>query len=125
MPRGRTAIDMTGQVFGRLTVIARAGSARTSTGTKALWRCQCLCGTERIVRRTCLISGNTGSCGCLGAELRRGEAHTASKLTENDVLEIRRRAIAGEGQRPLGRAFGISHSVIRDVATGKAWRHVA
>lgn len=63
---GRPAIDMVGQVFGRLTVIERAGSVRRSAGgTSAMWRCRCTCGGEHVTRRDNLLSGATQSCGCL------------------------------------------------------------
>jgi hypothetical protein len=55
--------DMTGQTFGRLTVIGYAGS--TSQGT-ACWSCRCECGKiVASVRGWCLRSGGTKSCGCL------------------------------------------------------------
>ena len=49
--RGHTAIDMTGQRFGRLTVVGRAPNRIyvTKDGTEhriAMWYCQCDCGSE-------------------------------------------------------------------------------
>ena len=55
--------DLTGEVFGWLTVLERAG-----TGEKyktALWRCRCHCGVEKAIVRGSLINGLTRSCGCL------------------------------------------------------------
>ena len=57
--------DLTGQKFGRLTVIERAG---TSKGRKALWLCKCECGNEKVIMGNNLKSGATMSCGCLGSE---------------------------------------------------------
>lgn len=57
---------MTGQAFGRLTVIERSGSFGCGKGRgQAIWRCSCECGGEVSVRRDHLVSGNTRSCGCL------------------------------------------------------------
>jgi hypothetical protein len=53
-------IDITGQTFGRLTAIERAGSR----GNHALWRCRCSCGQEAIVIGKLLRIGHTKSCGC-------------------------------------------------------------
>lgn len=53
-------IDITGQTFGRLTVLERAGSR----DRKALWRCRCSCGQDAIVIGKLLRSGHTKSCGC-------------------------------------------------------------
>lgn len=54
-------VDLTGQKFGRLTVVEYMG--KTDSGT-VLWKCRCDCGNEVIVRRNNLTSGNTNSCGC-------------------------------------------------------------
>lgn len=54
-------VDLTGQKFGKLTVIERAGS--TSHGA-AKWRCVCECGNETIVIGDSLRKGDTRSCGC-------------------------------------------------------------
>ena len=57
-------IDLTGQEFGRLTVVSRA----PNKGTKAAWNCVCSCGTAKIVRGRDLRNGHTQSCGCLSGE---------------------------------------------------------
>lgn len=59
-------IDLTGQRFGRLTVIERAG--KDCIG-QAMWRCQCDCGKITVVTGGNLRTGNTQSCGCYGHEL--------------------------------------------------------
>ena len=62
-PNAGPAIDLTGQVFGRLTAIEHV----TSKG----WRCRCECGTIKIVPGGNLRSGMTRSCGCLRRDLLR------------------------------------------------------
>jgi len=52
--------DLTGQVFGRLTVL---GAAYTKGG-RSYWKCRCECGTEKVIARSALVSGRTRSCGC-------------------------------------------------------------
>jgi len=64
------AIDLVGRVFGRLRVVARAGST-DSTPARPLWRCRCSCGSEAIVRAAYLLAGRTRSCGCLRIERAR------------------------------------------------------
>lgn len=54
-------IDLTGRVFGRLTV---AGPAGTRNG-RLHWRCRCVCGSTRDVSRDALTSGRQTGCGCL------------------------------------------------------------
>jgi hypothetical protein len=58
-----SAIDMTGQKYGRLTAIG----IDTSTG-KRLWRFACDCGTEKTINAAMVRSGKTSSCGCLRRE---------------------------------------------------------
>jgi len=58
----RKIIDLTGNVYGRLTVISYNGKTRDN---KSLWRCLCECGTIKITRSEFLRSGTTSSCGCL------------------------------------------------------------
>ena len=73
--------DLTGQRFGRWTVIAPAEKHKTGA---AQYMCRCDCGTEKILRRSSLTSGNTQSCGCLARERskQRGITHggTGSRL---------------------------------------------
>ena len=58
-------IDLTGKPFERWTVVCEAG--RDSRG-EVLWFCQCVCGTEKIIRGGVLRSGESRSCGCLQRE---------------------------------------------------------
>ncbi|KKM19997.1 hypothetical protein LCGC14_1649970 [marine sediment metagenome] len=55
-------IYLTGQKFGRLTVIKRAENSLTGLGR---WLCQCDCGGQSIVYSQDLRRGTTRSCGCL------------------------------------------------------------
>lgn len=59
-------IDLTGNVFGRLTVLGDVGK-RTKNG-KVLWHCLCECGTVTFVRTDHLKNGSITSCGCLNDE---------------------------------------------------------
>ena len=54
--------DLTGQRFGRLTVIKHTGSDKWRNST---WLCKCDCGNEVIISGRCLHNGTTKSCGCL------------------------------------------------------------
>lgn len=54
-------VDLTGQRFGRLTVI-RESKERLNGGVT--WLCRCDCGNEVIVRSNSLRRGRTLSCGC-------------------------------------------------------------
>lgn len=60
-------IDLTGQKFGRLTVVGRENR---QDGIKwvAYWKCICDCGNVCVVAGTKLTTGHTKSCGCLQKE---------------------------------------------------------
>jgi hypothetical protein len=58
-------VDMTGQRYGRLTVIKRAAGSR--------WVCRCDCGKRNVVERRDLVRNNTRSCGCLATEIRAAQ----------------------------------------------------
>lgn len=54
----------------------------------------------------------------------RGSAHSLSKLTEEDVAQIKHLLVMGRSQREIGRLFGVSQFPIQEIANGRAWRHV-
>lgn len=56
-------MDLTGQRFGRLVVIARM--AQNNASNKVVWLCQCDCGRQTVVIGSRLHTGKTKSCGCL------------------------------------------------------------
>lgn len=69
--------DLSGQVFGRLTAIARLPNIKKSPA----YLCKCSCGAEAVLRSGALLSGNTRSCGCLKIESQKsakkhGMTHT-------------------------------------------------
>ena len=70
-------IDMTGQKFGRLTVIEEAGRTPRK---QVLWKCRCDCGNEVVVNGSCLRNGHTTSCGCKTREatIKRNTKHGES-----------------------------------------------
>jgi len=76
--------DLTGQKFGRLTVLSRAENyIRPSGKTLSQWNSICECGKSAIVKGTYLICGNTKSCGCLIHDvlIERNTTHNLSWKT--------------------------------------------
>ena len=57
--------DITGLKFGKLTV---QSYSYKDTNNKTYWSCLCDCGNTKIIRRNCLVSNTTLSCGCLKQE---------------------------------------------------------
>lgn len=67
--------DITGQKFGRLTVI----NFNKQEGKHTFWTCKCECGKECVRRKDGLK--NTSSCGCLSKEINKEKM---IKYHEND-----------------------------------------
>lgn len=57
----RPVIDLTGQRFGKLTVIRQSKSYALGV---TMWLCQCDCGNTKSIRAQAIRNGSSQSCGC-------------------------------------------------------------
>lgn len=68
MPDNERFIDLTGNKYGRLTVVVYAGRIKRNDGNgyRHYWLCHCECGKETIAEGDSLERGRTvlESCGC-------------------------------------------------------------
>ena len=71
-PSETKSVDLTGMVFGRLTVLGLYG--RTSNGKKN-WLCKCSCGSECVISGNNLVQGASKSCGCYRRDIT-SSSHT-------------------------------------------------
>lgn len=65
--------DLTGQTFGRLSVLSLSSFIYSNGGRK--WECRCSCGNLVVIRGDSLTSGHTSSCGCLNREISSAKAY--------------------------------------------------
>lgn len=70
-------IDLTGQRFGRLTVVKESGKVKNGS---ILWECICDCEKVKVISSNSLRTGNTSSCGCSLAE-KNSARFTAMNLS--------------------------------------------
>lgn len=77
---GRKIVDLTGQSFGRLTVLSRYVGEGPKYTHDCHWTCICQCGMTHVVKSTHLKNGTTRSCGCLNKE---SASKMATKRREN------------------------------------------
>lgn len=79
----RSLIDISGQKFGRLTVIKRAANGACN---KSQWEYQCDCGNDIVVIGNNLKRGIVSSCGCIKRELleKKNFRHGGAKRGAND-----------------------------------------
>lgn len=100
--------DITGQRFGKLTVIERAETHVSGSGQKkTMWRCKCDCGNEITTVAYGLISGKVISCGCLKSN---GEYNVIQYLQLHNLqYEYQKRFddLRGVGNKPLSFDFYI------------------
>ena len=77
--------DITGERFGKLTVVREAGRKQVGKNRckSILWLCRCDCGNETTATTSNLRTGNIRSCGCLRLETlvgrRKFEGSTTSE----------------------------------------------
>lgn len=62
-------IDITGQRFGKLTVLEYAG---LDARKEVLWLCRCDCGNEKVINGNALRRGHIVSCTCKSANYKHG-----------------------------------------------------
>ena len=105
--------DLTGQRFGRLTVVKRA----ENVDGRATWTCLCDCGKSAIVSAKNLKNGSTNSCGCLKREvLIKTLGNTAGAIRE---LYWREGTMLNRlGQKPSKRSCSGVTGVFPDRARG-------
>lgn len=98
-------IDETGNRYGRLVVVQRAGS--TPQG-KAQWLCECDCGQETVVNGQYLRDGHTTSCGC-----RQNEGLLGDVAAFRQVLRM---YVSGAKERGL--EWALTNDQFRELTSG-------
>lgn len=88
-------VDVSGRVFGRLTVVRRASSDNKKPAV--YWECQCQCGNTTIVKASHLKT--TKSCGCL--RLEKADDLTGQQFHRLTVIS--RGTNAGQGEKSKAR----------------------
>lgn len=92
-------IDLTGQTFGKLTVITRTDNDKYG---RAVWICDCACGNKKVVAGKLLRSGHTQSCGCLNGEVnskRSFKDRTGDRFGNLVVMSRAQDYVAPNGKR--------------------------
>ena len=90
-------IDISGQKFGRLTVVE---FSHTGKWGKAVWACVCDCGNEKLIYGEDLKSKNTSSCGCLHREATGNRSRTHGRTGSS---------VYNRWKEMIGRCFNPKH----------------
>lgn len=81
--------DLTGQVFGRLTVEGLAPKPPGSRKHGRHWLCRCSCGGEKITTKDQLECGKAKSCGCIRREKMEAGNLVGQVFSRLTVIEPR------------------------------------
>jgi hypothetical protein len=76
-------LELTGSIFGRLTVI---GKSERRVNKKVMWHCTCLCGESTEVTTGSLRNGVSTSCGCYRAEVSKKLLTTHGKSSSHEYF---------------------------------------
>ncbi len=126
-------IDRTGKKYGKITVMGYSHSSKgCGHRTVTHWIGHCECGSEGIFSGPNMGRGNTKTCGCSKIERCKdtktmnkawGERVGSSRLTVDQVIEIRERYFAGYcTQRELAERYDVSQGTIQGIVTGRRWK---
>ncbi len=89
-------MELTGKIFGRLTVIGRAEDVIGKNGRKTkMWNCICECGNLKSVAQSNLLRGSTKSCGC---------------IVKENLSEYRKRRITPNNKYDLSGDYGVGYA---------------
>ena len=93
--------DLTGEVFGKLTVIRRADDFISANGHRHIqWLCECVCGEQRVIKGASLSAGYNKSCGCS----QYGDGDTKRMWQEyTELLSNQKSNSVDEQPKPVGR----------------------
>lgn len=89
--------DLSGEKYGRLTVVSCVKNIRSKGSRHKIWDCVCECGKKTKVSTGSLKSGHTRSCGCLSIEMSTGVNNNNynPNLTDEDRLRSNRYTLKG------------------------------
>lgn len=113
--------DITGQIFGRLTVVSLLAKRRKGA---RVWLCRCACGRLTKLLSNTFTSGKTSSCGCF-----RGESTTERLTKHGDTRSGARATEYGTWRNMLTRCYNESPSEQyaryggRGITVCDRWRH--
>lgn len=112
--RGRKPIDLSGQKFGHLLVIART---RRRIRSSVVWKCACDCGKAIMASSYSLRHHGKSSCGCARYESRV----RAAVAREKKILSRIRRGLS---QSQVARDDGVSRQAIHIIVNRAKRRKV-
>lgn len=111
----KTAKDLTGSKFGRLTVLERA----QNENKQVMWKCICEDGNQVTVRAQHLREGRIQSCGCLARQMTsaRSTTHGKTQTVEHKAWSAMRDRCNNENNKEYHSYGG------RGICVCAEWQH--
>lgn len=106
-------IDLTGRIYGRLTILGPAEPLISPTR----WGCRCECGTVKTIIGAAMKNGATKSCGCLHID-RNKELFTKHGDFEGKLYRVRR-AMINRCENPKDKHYALYGG--RGITICEAW----
>ena len=106
--------DLTGQRFGKLTVLNFYGWHDNNNGHKdRMWKCKCDCGNKCIVNHRYLRCGDTSSCGCSNS---KGNATITRWLNSHNIY-YKNEYTFNDFVSPLNAYYRFDFAILNDDST--------
>lgn len=117
--------DLTGQKFGKLTVVCRAEDYISPKGKHHVkWHCICDCGKSTVISSLQLTSGKTRSCGCLKVgNVVHGGCHDRLYKVYCNMKDRCNNANGGNYRYYGGRGIRICQEWLDDYMSFKRWAY--
>jgi hypothetical protein len=95
-------IDETNKTYGKLTVKSYSGSTKDG---QAIWKCECQCGREAIVRGAVLRNGSTKTCGICEKKARMESLNKTHGMANKTPIYRIWRAMRSRCYYPKNKAY--------------------
>lgn len=127
--KNKNFIDLTGRVFGKLTVLEWDSTRRYNT----FWKCTCECGKENLyISGKDLKKGKSASCGCKKVNNKRGMENHKSKCILQMNKETNQYINIYESILIASKKTNVKPSAIYDYIQGRyfggggyKWQHIS
>lgn len=106
----QSAIDITGQKFGKWTVLYK--TVKRNSGGSVYWHCRCECGIEKDVLGTSLRQGLSLSCGAHGNISKGNEKIKALLIKANIDFELEKKFPTCKDKKELPFDFYVNNSYL-------------
>lgn len=119
----KTVPDLTGQKFGRWTVLYRTNNRKilSSAYERIYWYCKCVCGKEKEIYHYNLLASRSSSCGCISADWNKAHTRENSSSWKGGYRLEDGYALVYKPEHPKAKKNGYvrEHTVVMETKIGR------